>query len=65
MEAYYQEAGRAGRDGETAVCELLFNHVDLKTQEFFFVGSNPSITTIRALYNRSALYATPRRTSCR
>ena len=51
VEAYYQEAGRAGRDGETAVCELLFNHVDLKTQEFFFVGSNPSITTIRALYN--------------
>ena len=51
VEAYYQEAGRAGRDGETAVCELLFNHVDLKTQEFFYEGSNPSITTIRMLYS--------------
>lgn len=51
VEAYYQEAGRAGRDGELAACELLFNHADLKTQEFFFEGSNPSIDTIRSVYN--------------
>lgn len=50
VEAYYQEAGRAGRDGEPAVCELLFNHVDLKTQEFFFEGSNPPLQLLRALY---------------
>lgn len=51
VEAYYQEAGRAGRDGELSVCELLFNHADLRTQEFFFEGSNPSIQTIRSVYN--------------
>lgn len=51
VEAYYQEAGRAGRDGNQAVCELLFNHADLKTQEFFFEGSNPPVSLIRALYN--------------
>ena len=51
VEAYYQEAGRAGRDGERSVCELLFNHADLKTQEFFFEGSNPSLQLIRSLYN--------------
>lgn len=51
VEAYYQEAGRAGRDGEQSVCELLFNHADLKTQEFFFEGSNPSVQTIRSVYN--------------
>ena len=51
VEAYYQEAGRAGRDGEAAVCELLFNHADLKTQEFFFEGSNPPVSLIRSLYN--------------
>ena len=51
VEAYYQEAGRAGRDGEVAVCELLFNHADLKTQEFFFEGSNPPVAIIRSLYN--------------
>ena len=51
IEAYYQEAGRAGRDGEPAACELLFNHADLKTQEFFFEGCNPPLALIRSLYN--------------
>ncbi|MBR1978461.1 MAG: RecQ family ATP-dependent DNA helicase [Akkermansia sp.] len=50
VEAYYQEAGRAGRDGEQAACELLFNHADLKTQEFFFEGSNPPLHLVRSLY---------------
>lgn len=35
VEAYYQEAGRAGRDGNIARCTLLFHHRDVKTQEFF------------------------------
>ena len=51
VEAYYQEAGRAGRDGAQSVCELLFNHADLKTQEFFFEGSNPPLHLVRSLYN--------------
>lgn len=51
VEAYYQEAGRAGRDGEMSACELLFNHADLKTQEFFYEGSNPSVQLIRSVYN--------------
>ncbi len=51
VEAYYQEAGRAGRDGELSACELLFNHADLKTQEFFFEGSNPPLALIRSLYS--------------
>jgi len=41
IEAYYQEAGRAGRDGEPATCELLFNYADTRTQEFFIDGNNP------------------------
>lgn len=50
VEAYYQEAGRAGRDGESAVCELLFNYADTRTQEFFIEGANPGAATIRAVY---------------
>jgi ATP-dependent DNA helicase RecQ len=50
VEAYYQEAGRAGRDGESAVCELLFNYADTRTQEFFIDGANPSAAVIRSIY---------------
>ncbi|MGE9268335.1 MAG: RecQ family ATP-dependent DNA helicase, partial [Verrucomicrobiales bacterium] len=50
VEAYYQEAGRAGRDGEAATCELLFNYADTRTQEFFIDGANPSYETIRDVY---------------
>lgn len=41
VEAYYQEAGRAGRDGKPARCEVLWSHADLRTQEFFQEGANP------------------------
>lgn len=50
VEAYYQEAGRAGRDGDTAHCELLFNYADRRIQEFFIDGSNPSRAVIQDLY---------------
>jgi ATP-dependent DNA helicase RecQ len=50
VEAYYQEAGRAGRDGETAECELLFNYADTRVQDFFIDGSNPPIDLLRKLY---------------
>ncbi len=50
VEAYYQEAGRAGRDGEPAECDLLFNYADTRTQEFFIEGNNPGPDVIRDLY---------------
>jgi len=50
LEAFYQEAGRAGRDGEAATCELLFNHADTRVQEFFIDGSNPTLPFIVETY---------------
>ncbi|HSJ04433.1 MAG: RecQ family ATP-dependent DNA helicase [Verrucomicrobium sp.] len=50
VEAYYQEAGRAGRDGEPSHCELFFNYADTKTQDFFIDGSNPTVDIILNVY---------------
>ena len=41
LEAYYQEAGRAGRDGEPADCVLLHAYADRFTHEFFTEQSFP------------------------
>jgi len=49
-EAYYQEAGRGGRDGKPTRCVLLFNHSDIKLQEFLIDASFPSAETLRGMW---------------
>lgn len=49
LEAYYQEVGRAGRDGAPSRCELLFNYADVHTQQFFIDSANPEIADARQL----------------
>lgn len=49
-EAYYQEAGRGGRDGKPTRCVLLFNHSDIKLQEFLIDASYPSAEVLRGVW---------------
>src|SRR5262249_43731673 len=52
VEAYYQEIGRAGRDGEAARCLLLFNYADKWIPEFFIDSSHPPADILKYVFGK-------------
>jgi ATP-dependent DNA helicase RecQ len=50
LEGYYQEAGRAGRDGKTAYAVLLYHSSDEETPHRLIDESHPSAAEVRTVY---------------
>ncbi|WP_018247388.1 RecQ family ATP-dependent DNA helicase [Orenia marismortui] len=51
LEAYYQEAGRAGRDGYASKCILLYHQDDIDLRQFFIESDYPERRVVESVYS--------------
>ena len=50
LEAYTQEAGRAGRDGLSSACILIYRMSDTRVQNYFLTGKYPDIEEVQRVF---------------
>ena len=60
IEAYYQEIGRAGRDGEMSRAILMHSYADRYTHDFFFERDYPEAILLDKIYSRLGAEPQPR-----
>src|SRR5580700_8985869 len=60
VEAYYQEIGRAGRDGEPSRAILMHSYADRYAHDFFFERDYPDVKMLDQIYARLRKEAQPR-----
>ena len=56
VEAYTQEAGRAGRDGKPSRCILLYRMSDTRVQNYFLTGKYPDIEEVQKVYGTLTVF---------
>ena len=58
VEAYTQEAGRAGRDGEPSKCILVYRMSDTRVQNYFLTGKYPDIEEVQRVFGTLEVFGT-------
>jgi ATP-dependent DNA helicase RecQ len=58
VEAYTQEAGRAGRDGDPSKCVLIYRMSDTRVQNYFLTGKYPDIEEVQKVFGTLEIFGT-------
>jgi ATP-dependent DNA helicase RecQ len=58
IEAYTQEAGRAGRDGKPSKCFLVYRMSDTRVQNYFLTGKYPDIEEVQRVFGTLEVFGT-------
>ena len=56
VEAYTQEAGRAGRDGKPSRCILLYRMSDTRVQHYFLTGKYPDVEEVQKIFGTLEIF---------
>jgi ATP-dependent DNA helicase RecQ len=56
VEAYTQEAGRAGRDGDLSRCILLYRMSDTRVQNYFLTGKYPDVEEVQKVFGTLEIF---------